>query len=54
MKMRTNHKLTLAVLTGVSIGVAGAHAIHAQQVKTPPGYVSRNLDLSEPRPLSRP
>jgi hypothetical protein len=37
--MKANHKLAVAVLAGVSIGVAAAMAIQAQQVKTPPGYV---------------
>jgi uncharacterized protein (DUF1330 family) len=37
--MKTNHKLALAVLAGVVIGVAGATVIHAQQVKAPPAYV---------------
>jgi uncharacterized protein (DUF1330 family) len=37
--MKMNHKLVLAVLVGISIGVAGARAIHAQQEKAPPGYV---------------
>jgi uncharacterized protein (DUF1330 family) len=42
--MKTNHKLTLAVLAGVSIGVAGATAIHAQQAKVPPAYVISEVD----------
>jgi uncharacterized protein (DUF1330 family) len=37
--MKTNHKLALAVLAGALIGVGGDTAIHAQQVKVPPGYV---------------
>jgi uncharacterized protein (DUF1330 family) len=46
--MKSNHKLAVAVLAGVSIGVAGAHAIHAQQVKTPPGYVIAEVDVTDP------
>jgi uncharacterized protein (DUF1330 family) len=46
--MKTNHKLALAVLAGVSIGVAGAKAIHAQQVKTPPAYVIAEVDVTDP------
>ena len=46
--MRTNHKLALAVLAGVSIGVAGVKAIHAQQVKTPPAYVIAEVDVTDP------
>jgi len=46
--MKTNHKLVLAVLAGVSIGVAGAKVIHAQQVKTPPAYVIAEVDVTDP------
>jgi uncharacterized protein (DUF1330 family) len=46
--MKTNFKLALAVLAGVSIGVAGARGIHAQQVKTPPGYVISEVDVTDP------
>ena len=42
--MKTNYKLTLAVLAGISIGVAGANALHAQQEKAPPGYVVSEAD----------
>jgi hypothetical protein len=41
--MKTNYKLVQAVLAGVSIGVAGVKAIHAQQVKTPPAYPSEMM-----------
>ena len=37
--MKTNHKLVLAMLAGVSIGIAGAKVIYAQQAKAPPAYV---------------
>ena len=43
--MKTNHKLTLAVLAGISIGVVGAKAIHAQQAKVPPAYVISEVDV---------
>jgi uncharacterized protein (DUF1330 family) len=46
--MKTNHKLAVAVLAGVALGVAGATAIHAQQVKTPPGYVIAEVDITDP------
>jgi uncharacterized protein (DUF1330 family) len=46
--MKPNHKLVLAVLAGVSIGVAGAKVIHAQQVKTPPAYVIAEVDVTDP------
>ena len=42
--MNTNHKLTLAVLTGVSMGLAAAQAIHAQQAKVPPAYVIAEVE----------
>ncbi len=43
--MKTNLKLALAVLAGVSIGAAGARTIHAQQVKAPPAYVIAEVDV---------
>lgn len=46
--MKTNHKLALAVLSGVAIGVAGASAIHAQQLKAPPAYVIAEVDVTDP------
>lgn len=42
--MKTNHKLTLAVLAGLSIGLAAAQAIHAQQAKVPPAYVIAEVE----------
>jgi uncharacterized protein (DUF1330 family) len=46
--MKTNSKLGLAALAGLVIGVAGARAIHAQQVKTPPGYVIAEVEVTDP------
>jgi uncharacterized protein (DUF1330 family) len=46
--MKTNHKLSLAVLAGVMIGVAGAEAIHAQQAKAPPAYMIAEVDVTDP------
>jgi uncharacterized protein (DUF1330 family) len=46
--MNSHHKLAVAVLAGISIGVAGAHAIRAQQVKTPLGYVIAEVDVTDP------
>jgi uncharacterized protein (DUF1330 family) len=43
--MKTNHKLALAVLAGVAIGVAGATVIHAQQVNVPPAYFIAEVDM---------
>jgi uncharacterized protein (DUF1330 family) len=42
--MKTHYKLALAVLAGVSSGVAAAQAIHAQQVKGPPAYVIAEVE----------
>ena len=46
--MESNSRLAVAVLAGVTIGVAGAHAIHAQQVKAPPAYVISEVDVTDP------
>ena len=46
--MKSNQKLAVAVLAGISIGVAGAHALRAQQVKTPPGYVIAEVNVTDP------
>ena len=52
--MKTHLKLALAVLAGVSIGVAGAAAIHAQQAKkTPPGYVIAEVEVTDPTTLQK-
>jgi len=51
--MKTNHKLTLAVLAGVSFGVAGATAIHAQQAKVPPAYVIGEADVTDPATMPK-
>jgi hypothetical protein len=55
--MKTHHKLALAVLAGVSIGIAAAQAIHAQQVKAPPAYViaevEKNLTKLQDRAAAR-
>jgi uncharacterized protein (DUF1330 family) len=48
--MKTNHKLALAVLAGVSLGVAGGRMIHAQQVKTPPAYVIAEVETTNHDP----
>ena len=46
--MKTNHKLLLAVLAGALIGVGGATAIHARQMKMMPGYVVAEVDVTDP------
>ena len=42
--VKTNHKLTLAVLAGVSSGFAAAQAIHAPQAKAPPAYIIAEVE----------
>jgi uncharacterized protein (DUF1330 family) len=42
--LRTNHKLALAGLAGISIGVITAQAIQAQQVKTHPAYIIAEVE----------
>jgi uncharacterized protein (DUF1330 family) len=41
------------VLAGTSIGVSGAAAIHAQQTKTPPGYVIAEVEITDPTTLQK-
>jgi uncharacterized protein (DUF1330 family) len=45
--MKTNRKLFLAVLMGIAIGVAGAAAIRAQQVKTAPAYLIGEVEITD-------
>jgi uncharacterized protein (DUF1330 family) len=42
--MKTNVRLVLAVLVGISVGAAGARTILAQQEKPAPGYVISEVD----------
>ena len=51
--MKSNHKLAVAVVTGISLGVAGTHAIRAQPVKTPPGYVIAEVDVTDPEAFKK-
>ena len=45
--MKANQKLALALLAGASLGFAGAMAIQAEQVKTPPGYVIAEVEVTD-------
>ncbi len=45
--MKTNHKLALAMLAGVSIGIASAKVIYAQQAKAPPAYVIAEIQVTD-------
>ena len=51
--MKTNRKLALAALAGISIGVGGAEAIHAQQGKMPPGYIIAEVDVTDPSTMQK-
>jgi uncharacterized protein (DUF1330 family) len=46
--MKANHKVILGVLVGALIGIAGASAIHARQMKMVPGYVVAEVDVTDP------
>jgi uncharacterized protein (DUF1330 family) len=45
--MKTNHKLALAVLIGITLGILGNSVIRAQQMKTPPGYVIAEVQIQD-------
>jgi uncharacterized protein (DUF1330 family) len=51
--MKTNQKLTLALLAGISIGTVGAIAIQAHQAKTPPGYVIAEVEVTDPATMQK-
>ncbi len=53
MTMKTNLKLVVAVLGGVLVGFIGAKAIRAQQVKTQPGYVIADVEVTDPTTLQK-
>ena len=51
--MKTNHKLVLVALAGISLGVVGASGIHAQQTKVPPGYVIAEVEVTDPGTIQK-
>lgn len=51
--MKTNLKLALAVLAGISIGAVGARTIHAQQHAPLPGYVVAEVDAHDPAAMNK-
>src|ERR1700721_3552611 len=51
--MKTNYRLALAALAGVSIGMAGAKAMHAGQVTPPPAYILSEVDAMDPAGLQK-
>ena len=44
--MKTNYKVALAALAGISIGIAGARAVQTE-AKTPPGYVIAEVEVHD-------
>jgi uncharacterized protein (DUF1330 family) len=51
--MKANQKLALALLAGASMGFAGAMAIRAEQVKSPPGYVIAEVEVTDPATMQK-
>jgi uncharacterized protein (DUF1330 family) len=50
--VKSKYKLLVGVVAGTLVGAAGNHAIHGQQVKTPPGYVISEVDaITDPAAL---
>jgi uncharacterized protein (DUF1330 family) len=45
--MKTKLKLMFAVMVGVSIGGIGGRVIRGQQVKTPPGYLIAEVEVTD-------
>jgi uncharacterized protein (DUF1330 family) len=50
--MKTNFKMSLAVFVGLLMGIAGG-TIHAQQAKTPPGYVMAEVAVTDPATMQQ-
>ena len=44
--MKTNYKVALAALAGISIGIAGARALQTE-AKTPPGYFIAEVEVRD-------
>ncbi len=51
--MKTNWKLALVMLGGIFIGIAGATAIHARQVKSAPGFVIAEIEVQDPAAMQK-
>jgi uncharacterized protein (DUF1330 family) len=49
--MKTNRKLMFAVLVGVLMGGVAGLAIRGQQVKTAPGYLIAEVEITDPGKL---
>jgi uncharacterized protein (DUF1330 family) len=50
--VKMNYKVALAVLAGISIGIAGARAVQSE-VKTPPGYVIAEVEVNDPQTMQK-
>lgn len=48
--MKTNHKLTLTMLAGISMGIVAGQAIRAQQVQTRPAYIIAEVERDPNKP----
>jgi len=46
--MKANHKMVLAALSGVAIGVVGALTMYAQQTKVAPAYLIAEVEVTDP------
>ena len=42
--MKSNYKLFIWIVAGILAGALGNHAMHGQQVETPPAYVISEVD----------
>jgi uncharacterized protein (DUF1330 family) len=42
--VKSTYKLSIGIVAGILLGAVGNHAIHGQQVKTPPVYVVSEAD----------
>jgi uncharacterized protein (DUF1330 family) len=51
--MKTNFKLTLAVLAGLSLGLTLPKVFHAQQPAPLPGYVIAEVDVTDPEAMKK-
>jgi uncharacterized protein (DUF1330 family) len=51
--VKTNHKLVLSALVGLSIGIAGATAIYARQAKGAPGYFIAEVEVTDPATMQK-
>jgi uncharacterized protein (DUF1330 family) len=51
--MKSKHKVAVAALVGIAIGVAGAKVIRGQQTSTPPGYVIAEVEVTDPTTMRK-